>query len=119
MGRAASSPTDKLSPSPPSVLSSSGENGGLWENSKKSVFSKRPLPLFPCISIHSLHGPTINPLVFLFFPTVPSCVLWKREITGHLRSKKKRGGRGGRGTRDGVKLKDWIQGEKKLLVQLV
>lgn len=32
-----------------------------------SVFSKRPLPSFPCSSIHSLPSPTINPS-FCFFP---------------------------------------------------
>lgn len=77
---------------PPSVLSSSGENGGLWENSKKSVFSKRPLPLFPCISIHSLHGPTINPLFFCFFPQCLAVCSGKEKSQVIWGQKKKGGG---------------------------
>lgn len=75
-------------PHPTSVLSSSGENSGLWENSKMSVFSKRPLPSFPCSSIH----PTINLLVF---PTVPNCVHCKEKwqvIWGQIKGKMRAGG---------------------------
>lgn len=111
MGHLASSPTDQ----PPSslfrsVLSSSGENSGLWENSKMSVFSKRPLPSFPCSSMHFLPSPTINPF-FLLFPQCRAVCSGTGEIIGHLRSNKR-----GETRDEGVKLKDWIEKKTCLLV---
>lgn len=95
-------------PHPTSVLSSSGENSGLWENSKMSVFSKRPLPSFPCSSIH----PTINLLVF---PTVPNCVHCKEKwqvIWGQIKGKMRAGGN------ERWRNENWMQKKKKNLFSL-
>lgn len=58
-----------------------------------SVFSKRPLPSFPCSSTHSLPSPTINLLVF---PTVPWCLCCKEKtqvIRGQIKGKLRAGGK--------------------------
>lgn len=79
-----------------SLFSPSRENSELWENSKMSVFSKRP----PFSSIRFLCSTTINPSFFVF-PTVPCCVPWgekSKVIWGQKRREMKD---------EGVKLKDW------------